>query len=209
MRAQSDIISVVIIAGIIIALVGAAYVWAVPMIEKRITLTDYSLIENFALELDQAITNIANTASGEERIPIPRGAVEVKGFDFSGPVNNTLTIDFTVSQPIMTQGAVPIKTSSIDDVAEYGNAEPRIIMLSRYPGGNNHLNMTMKYRELRSTTPKGYMIALCPVTGPTECGGEMTGGNEVVVRYKDTVIQQRDSYDGGPLTITYVEIEII
>ena len=129
MKAQSNIISIVIIAGIVIAMVGAAYVWAVPMIEKRMTITDYNLIENFVLELDEAVTRIANTASGQETIDIPRGTVQVHGYSYPGPVNNTLTIDFLVSQPIMTEGAIPIKTSSLDEVGEYGSTEPRIIML--------------------------------------------------------------------------------
>ena len=203
---QTSMISIVIIAGIVISMVGAAYVWAMPMIEKRITITDYNLVKAFILELDDRIVDIANTGSGEARIPIPKGIVNLKGFDFPGAVNNTITIDFEVSQPIMVNGSVPIKTTSLDEVADYGKTEPRIIMLSRTPEGKNtHLNMTMKYRELRSPTPKGYIIALCFGS----CTGEMSGGKEVIVSYDRTEVEQRSIFDGGELTITYINVEVV
>jgi hypothetical protein len=165
-QGQVNMISVVIIAGMIIALVGAAYTWATPMIEKRITVADYRLVENFMVTLNKEIIKIANTGSGEARIPIPKGKIEIKGYDYMGEVNNTITLDFEVSQPIMVEGTVPIKTSSLDYVGEYGKAEPRIIMLSRtFDFKYTRLNMTMMYRELRSSTPRGYVIALCPSIG--------------------------------------------
>lgn len=206
MRAQISMISVVIIAGIIIALIGVAYTWAVPMIEKRVTIIDYELMEGFMLELNEKIVDIANTGSGEARIAIPRGILEVSGYDFGGDVNNTITLDFYVNQPIMTEeGSVPIKTSSLDDIGEYGRTEPRIIMLSRsYDESYTHLNISMRYRELRSSTPKGYIIALCPAG----CGGRASGGNDVMVSFDKSTVESRDPFDGGDLTIIYINVEV-
>ncbi len=207
MRAQVSMISVVIIAGIIIALIGVAYTWAVPMIEKRMTITDYDLVEGFMLELDDRIVDIANTGSGEARIAIPKGTLEVLGYDFTGGVNNTITLDFYVSQPIMTEsGSVPIETSSLDDVGEYGNTEPRIILLSRSSDERyTHLNISMRYRELRSSTPKGYIIALCPSSG---CNGRVSGGNDVTLSFDKSIVESRDPFDGGPLTVIYITIGV-
>jgi hypothetical protein len=208
MRAQINIISVVIIAGIVIALIGMAYVWAVPMIEKRMTITDYDIVEGFMLELDWKIVDIANTGSGEARIEIPNGVMDVLGYDFPGAVNNTITLDFQVSQPIMMVGSsVPIETNNLDYIGEYGKAEPRIILMSRSSDEDRtHLNMSIRYRELRSTaTQKGYIIALCP-TGFDDCSGSLSGGNEVTLSFDKGIVEPRDLSEGGPLTTIYINI---
>ena len=131
MKAQTSIISVVIIAGVIIAMVGAAYIWALPIIEKRTTVTEYAIAESLMLELNDRIVEIANTGSGEAVIEIPMGTVEVRGYNLTGEDNNTVILDFYVNQPLITEGGtVPIKTSNLDYVGEYGKAEPRILTLS-------------------------------------------------------------------------------
>jgi hypothetical protein len=210
MRAQTNIISLVIIAGIIIALVGAAYVWAIPLIEKRTTLTEYDTIEGFMLELDKSIVDIANSGSGAVSLQLPRGILSLRPFSYSGGANNTITLDFFVSQPLILEGAsIPIKTSSLDYTGEYGKTEPRVIALSRMDDDDRvHLNISMRYRELRSSTPKGYVIALCPVTGFESCQGEISGGNEVTVSYGETVVVPRSLADGGDLTMTKIRIEV-
>jgi hypothetical protein len=209
MKAQSSIISVVIIAGVIVAMVGAAYIWAVPMIEKRTTITDYTLAENLMLELNDRIVEIANTGSGEATVEIAAGTLEVRGYNFTGEGNNTVTLDFYVNQPLITEGGtIPIKTSSLDYIGEYGKARPRILTLSGFPeGGQTHLKMDMRYRELRSSAPKGYVIALCPPTGAS-CDARMSGGREVRLYYDHSAVEPRDQLEGGDLTVIYIGIEV-
>ncbi len=210
MRAQSSVISLVMIAGIIIALVGAAYVWAVPLIEKRMTVTDYDLVERFMLDLDSKIVSIANSGSGTERLEIPRGKMTLFPYNYAGAPNNTISLDFTVSQPLITEGAmIPIKTTSLDAVGEYGKTESRIITLSRVPGTNDiNLNMNMTYRELRSISPRGYIITLCPVTGFEACQNTISGSNYITVSYGGTEVVPREVVDGGPLTLTRIKVEV-
>lgn len=205
-KGQTSMISIVIIAGLVIGMIGAAYVWAMPMVEKRITITDFSLIENFMIEVNENIVEIANTGSGEAAIQIPKGMVTARGIDSTDPVNNSIIIEFDVSQPIMLDGEVPLRTSSLDEIGDYGKTEPRTLIASASTVGNNRkIRMTMRYRELRSATPKGYLIALCPSTG---CAGSIQGGNEVVVRYISSETVHRDSLEGGDLTVTYISIEV-
>ncbi len=211
MRGQSNVISLVIIAGIVIGLVGASYVWAVPLIEKRTTVSEYELVEQFVTELYREIVDIANTGSGSSTIDIPKGILELRPFSFAGEGNNTLTLDFYVSQPVMLEGgSVPIKTSSLDYVGEYGTAEPRILMLSRYPEKKPvHLNMTMRFRELRSDTPKGYVIALCPESDYVACQSDVSGSRAVTVSYGETYVIPRSPIEGGELTVTKISVEAV
>jgi hypothetical protein len=207
MKAQVSMISIVIIAGIIVALIAMAYVWAVPMIEKRVTVTDYNVARNFILELNEEIVDIANSGSGSATLAIPTGELEIRGYDFSGIPNNTITLDFFVSQPIMIEGGqIPVETSSLDDIGEYGSTEPRIIMFSRsFDDLNTHLNITMRYRELRSNVPKGYVIALCPSTG---CDSILSGVSEITVSYDRIALIPRDQFAGGDLSIIYLTVAV-
>jgi len=209
MIAQSNVISLVIIAGMVIAFAGAAYVWAVPLIEKRASVTEYDTVERFMLELNDKIVSIANTGSGTAALKIPKGNLNLKPYNFAGDVNNTLTLDFYVSQPLIVEGgSVPLKTSTLDYIGEYGNAEPRTILMSRIPDtGKIHLNVTMRYRELRSNVPKGYVIALCPVTDLEGCQNEISGRNSIKVSYGGTFVVPRNIEDGGELLITKISIE--
>ena len=75
-------VSTVVIAGIIISLLGASYLWAIPMIEKRVTINDYNLVEGFMLDLNEKIVEIANSGSGTSRIDIPKGILDIKGYDY-------------------------------------------------------------------------------------------------------------------------------
>ncbi|MFC2143859.1 hypothetical protein ACFLQO_00650 [Candidatus Aenigmatarchaeota archaeon] len=48
---QTQTLSLVLITGIVIAMIGMAYAWGMPLIQKRTTITEYSTAENFILEL--------------------------------------------------------------------------------------------------------------------------------------------------------------
>jgi hypothetical protein len=69
-----ETISVILITGILLGLVGSVYLWGVPLIEKN---TDISVLENaeeFMNNLDAKIKNVA-THGGREQIEIPLGRV--------------------------------------------------------------------------------------------------------------------------------------
>lgn len=212
MRAQTNIISIIIIAGLIIALVSATYIWAVPIIEKRSAITDYSIIESFMLQLDEKIVELANTGSGEVTLNIPRGSLTVHSHESSGhsdPLNNTISLKFYTSQPIVASGdSIPISTSNLDYVGEYGKDEPRIITLSGHrEAERTMLNMSMRYRELRSSVPDGYVIGLCTPTG-SPCGTPVSGGDKITLRYQGSTVQDRGPSE-GPLTIIYIRTEVL
>jgi hypothetical protein len=209
MKGQSSLISVVIIAGIVVSLVGASYMWAVPLIEKRSTIADYIMIENFMINLNDKIVEIANTGSGEATLSIPSGKVHAFGYGIIGKENNTLRLDFFVDRPLIgSDASVPIDTSSLDYIGEYGMTEPRIMTLSAPEAGDlTHLYIDMRYRELRSAKPQGYVISLCPPGGGPDCNSEISGRSEVRVFFDRSVVEDRDPADGGPLTKIYIGME--
>ena len=204
-KAQSQAMSIVIITGIVIGLVSIAYLWGKPLIEKRSTVAEFSSIESFILELDKKIISIANSGSGSATINIPFGQVGVKGFDEIDSINNTFIFQHSIPQPIVLGAIIPIKTSNLQDVATYGEAQPRIITLEVQPLDDAFiLDMKMKYRELdKNTYPrKGFLIALNPVS-------LSSGKQSVTVSFGGTEIITNGADNGGDLVKTNINVELV
>ena len=140
--------SIVMITGVVIALVGTAYLWGMPLIEKRTTVAEYSSLESFVLELNDKIIDIANSGSGEYQIDIPFGIVRVVGYDQVDEDANSLIFEHMVPQPMILGDSIPVKTNNLQDYATYGEAQPRRITMSANPtdDGNAYLlRMKMNY----------------------------------------------------------------
>lgn len=201
MKAQTQALSVVLIAGIVIAMIGLAYAWGMPLIQKRTTITEFSTAQNFILNLDGKITEIANSGAGEFRLDVPNGFVRAIDYHASDPDNNSIILEFTTAQPmIMNASKVLLKTSSFGEVATYGESEPRVITMSGESFGTGYkIQIKLHYRELDTET-KGYKIALNPIT--------TTGDKSVKLNFGKNVIQPENASHGGDLILTYIDVEL-
>lgn len=201
MKAQTQALSVVLIAGIVIAMIGLAYAWGMPLIQKRTTITEFSTAQNFILNLDSKITEIANSGAGEFRLDIPNGFVRAIDYHASDPDNNSIILEFITAQPmIMNASKVLLKTSSFGEVATYGESEPRVITMSGESFGTGYkIQIRLHYRELDTET-KGYKIALNPTT--------TTGDKSIKLNFDKNVIQPENASHGGDLILTYIDVEL-
>jgi hypothetical protein len=163
-KAQEQVMSIVIITGIIVSLVGAAFFWGKPLIEKRTTIAEYTTIEDFVVNLNDKITDIANSGSGRHEIEIPMGALKAVAYNPENPSQgNMIFLEYPISQPILMGSTIPVKTNNMDEIATFGEAQPRMITMSVKPSGSAYLmNMTLHYRELDTATvpKKGFLIKL-------------------------------------------------
>ncbi len=90
-KAQSQILSIMLITGILITVIGATYMWGIPLIEKGRSSSESEFAESFMVHLKEKIDNVATT--GEQRtIPI-----ELNG-------NLELTEDNSLTYTIVTRG---------------------------------------------------------------------------------------------------------
>ncbi|MEA3342615.1 MAG: hypothetical protein U9Q92_00475 [archaeon] len=64
-KAQSQVLSIILITGILVTVVGASYMWGVPLIEKGQTSSDNEMAESLMVMLKEKIDNVAET--GEQR----------------------------------------------------------------------------------------------------------------------------------------------
>lgn len=205
MKAATQAISIVLIVAMVAGLVGVAYSWGVPIMQKRTTISDFSIAESFILQLDNKIKDIANTGAGQVTLDIPLGRLILIPITSNEPENNSLVLEFPTSQPMITSGFVPIDTINMGYVAGFGEAEPRMITLSGeafQAGYIIYLNLTYRELDTDSTPRRGYVIVLNPPTSVT------SGTSRVVVSFNGIETEPGGAYNGGDLIKTIIDIEL-
>lgn len=201
-KLQTEILSAVLIAGIVIGLVGVAYLWGKPLIEKRTTVAEYLKAKDFILELDKKITELSNTGSGEANLKIPTGSLRLIPWDANDPENNSLILELIVDQPMVMNESVPVATGTLGEVGIYGEAEPRVITLnvSSYQG-KYLMRLVLHYRELDVESPKkGYKIVLD--------GEKVTGKERISLSFDKNEIKPGEAANGGDLVLTHIKVDL-
>jgi hypothetical protein len=199
-RAQAQAVTLVLISGIVIALAGAAYMWGKPMIEKRTTITQFTSAVGFMEELDKKIVNLARSCvtpgACEESLKLP-----ISGMISVEPGNNTITYEFVITQPLVTEGEVPINTGNTGEVASYGEKPGVIIMKGGKTDEAYKLVFTLHYRELYNEGQgKGYRIKL---------EGSGTGTNKILITYSGTETLSDQGWYGGDLVLSKMGIQAV
>jgi hypothetical protein len=69
-----ETISVILITGILIGMVGSVYIWGIPLIEKNRDISLLEGAEEFMNNLNEKIKNVA-THGGREQVEIPLGRI--------------------------------------------------------------------------------------------------------------------------------------
>ncbi len=201
-KAQSQVISIVLITGIIISLAGTAYMWGIPIIEKRSAIADYSAALDFVLDLDEKIVELANSGSGSYSMPIEKGTVRVVPYNADSPDNNSVIYTVPVSQPIAEESSeVILRTASVDEVGIYGEAEPRIITMNVTKTGDSYLmKFKIHYRELDTRT-KGFRIALDTASA--------NGQGSAIISYSRTETIPSGAANNGDLELSWVDVSLV
>jgi hypothetical protein len=210
-RGQVETISIILIAGIIISLAGAAYFWGKPAIEKRSTLADIANAKGFIVQLDKDIVEVAKSG-GTRTVSIPK--ISGSSISIDGAANEIL-FRFVTTQAMLDmgeegEGEVPVETSDWTDPGPYGGS-PRVITLEAKKEGQQYLmTLRLKYRELNTqdgTTPTGYKIVL-------EDGGSSAQGSPGAVSVFFSRIETESrpvppgGGSGGTLTKTIVKVTL-
>jgi len=198
--AQTQAVTLVLISGIVIALAGAAYMWGKPMIEKRSTITQFTSAVRFMEDLDKEIVEIARSCvtpeACEESLSLPiRGMMNVNSN------NNSITYEFVITQPLLTEGEIPINTGNTGEVAAYGE-KPGVIMMKGETAGDVYkLRFTLHYRELYSERQgRGYKINL---------QGSGAGTSKVSITYSGSETLTSQGWYGGDLILSKINIQVV
>jgi hypothetical protein len=182
-KAQADIISAVLIIIMGLAMVGVAYTWGVPLIEKR---ADTSLVERTYKAFDP-ITN-------EKSLPkiiayiSNHGGEDIFSLDTKGiwhlypandltPENNSIQFSFQakVSNLAVNQGWIPLSSGSTSPIGIQGFDDSYVVFgrADTAPGGYN-ITYKVWFRGLNNTvSDKVYDLDLVQNTaGPLISSGK-------------------------------------
>ena len=208
--AQTEAISIVLISGIVIALVGVAYIWGVPLLQKRSASTDFSLATNFIQELDQRIVSLANLGSGKETLHIPKGALRVVPDGTNSKDNNSLTLEFAIDQPLIFGNGSTILGGAYADVGQdvgvRGESEPCVIILTSRPIQSAHaVSLTLHCRELKTTEdpPRSFKISITNPDNTTKIGE-----NQVTLTVAKTELIPGGGNGGADLLLTEILADV-
>lgn len=203
-KAQTEAITLVLVAGIIIALVGMAYMWGKPMIEKRSVVTQFTSAVRFMEDLDAKIVGMAGSCSFEgaceEALDLP-----VPGLITVDEASNTIAYVFSVNQPLLTTGEVLFNTVDNSSFARYGET-PGVISLrgnGTQQSGLYELVFSLRYRELDSDEPwKGYKIQLVK-------SGKAGGSSRIMISYGGPETQPGAAHNSGDLVVSKIRVQLI
>jgi hypothetical protein len=204
-KLQTEAISIILISGIIITLVGTAYFWGKPLIEKRTTITQLLSIESFMDNLNNKITDMASTCATpqgcEEAINLP-----VKGLVMVDSGDNSIKYNVTVPQGIIISAdQIPLNTGNLEDPSAYGETPGVITLRGARTGGQYILQFKLHYRELDQSMPKkGYRIKLDK--------GSVSGNEKIRFSYQGVNIYPGAASgiaSGGDLIETTIRVDVI
>lgn len=208
LRGTVNIISIVLIAGIVLALVGAVYTWSGPLINKSETRTLFQTSSTFALALNQQLIDIANSGGGEKNLDIPLGAIEVIPYQSPDPRNNSIIFRFPLSQPLaLNSSKTYLGGSSFLDVSNttlgiFGESSPSIVSLEVQTLGTSYEAIIQIYFRplLSKTTGKKRVIALNE--GSIQ---KLTGKSKITFAFDENI---QDSID-PQTTLTKLQVFVV
>jgi len=202
-KAQIEAITLVLIGGIVIGLVGLAYTWGKPIMDKRSVVTQYMSARNFMETLDKKITSMVSSCisagSCEETLNLP-----VPGIISVDEANNLIIYRFVVNQPLISKGEVLFNTGDNSSVTRYGET-PSVISLKgeKSAQGEYLLVFTLRYRELDSEKPwKGYLIKLVK-------SGKSDGNSKIIFSYDGSETIPEGANHRGDLIVSKIKVQPI
>jgi hypothetical protein len=200
-KAQTEVITLILISGIIISLTGFAYSWGKPVIEKRSVVTQFTSAVRFMEDLDARIVSMAGTCSSEgaceETLELP-----VPGLIVLDQAGNSIVYSFSVSQPLITRGEIVFNTADNATVARYGETPGVVSMRGESGGGFHTLTFTLRYRELDSDEPwRGYKIQLLNQSGT------LSGSGKIIISYGGPETRAGRANNGGDLVLSKIRVQ--
>ncbi len=169
-KAQADVITAVIIILLAAALTSSAYLWGMPLVQKR---QEVAMVEKASSYFDRENSNslvkkieyIAKNGGEDTFTSEVNGIWEFYPYDFQGLQNNSIEFMFrskaTNIAPDM--GWIPFKTSSISSPGFVGIDEQSVVLAKAEASKDAfEIRYRIWFRNLISTDGKIYEIRLVP-----------------------------------------------
>ncbi|MBI3190994.1 hypothetical protein HYZ41_04810 [archaeon] len=185
MRGQTEAVSIIMISGILIGVVGSVYFWGLPLIQKNKDVAVLENSEDFIRNLNTKIKFIANNG-GRDQIDVNIPA-SVKFDTTTGLVELVVPTDSTI---YATDAEIPIAKNSVcsSDTGEFSVADPETICVKsvKLSSSNYKTTYTLKYISLinnlsAASTYRVFKISL----ESTSSSGRGVGGEHSTIIFEN------------------------
>ncbi|MCJ7450127.1 MAG: hypothetical protein MUP58_00080 [Candidatus Nanohaloarchaeota archaeon QJJ-9] len=195
-KAQSQVISAVIIGGILVGGISAAYVWGVPLLQKNRDVANIKETISTFNDLNDAI-KAAKTRGSSGEIPISVGSGELRIDPDNGSITYTVS---TNAAYVDLEGWTPINENDMRGVTEPGHGfqgddEPGVLVGKAVELQKDRYQNTYKlaYRQMKESDSDRYHLIDLEQNGNLDASG---GDHSIVVKPGD-----KETVDMGDKTL--------
>ena len=195
MKGQQQIVSAVLLTGILVTIVGSVYLWGIPLIEKNKAVNTLHNAEDFMERLNNKIKFIANNG-GQDTITFNLPGTIV--FDSTKDPKTIYVVLRTKGSIYSSGGKIPLSRNITKNTGNWVSTDPEsIYVMSNKTSEDNYINTYgLFFRSLKKRNGDKYLINL---TGSTTSAGTD----------HDIVIENRGSERNGKTISTAIYINIL
>lgn len=196
-KGQSELISIILITGIIIALVTTAYFWGNPLIQEQQEFNHLNEMQNIMFELRDRIKDTARTGgSTKVQANLPADMTFVSEDEYTEFPSINMFLD-TQSQLIPTGDDIIAVSGETDEDGEINdtariNEESGVITLTADPTNGNYINMIQLY--FRNQTIDDDTISKIHPVFVGDTSRAYQGNNIEIEMVADEIIETGDMY---------------
>ncbi|MCK5176317.1 MAG: hypothetical protein KAQ92_01200 [Candidatus Aenigmarchaeota archaeon] len=207
-KAQSEIISYLIVAGIIIFTTGIAYMWGGPLIEKSSSNSKINMAESQLNQINNEISsillnggqnNIMLDIDGELKIDVDTNSFY---YSFKVPSTSITSLDWITLSGSNMWGV--IGTDEADGAGRLGKDDAGVLLVKSHPAGDEYfMDFRLAYRELDDLTTTGGKKVILILNGNNVASGKTT----LFIKRGEPYISGTAVY-GGDLVIVPIELTL-
>ncbi|MFB6099774.1 MAG: hypothetical protein ABEK16_00740 [Candidatus Nanohalobium sp.] len=181
MKGQTQAVTAVMITGVIIGGIASAYVWGVPLVEKRQAQAELDSVESSVLELQSSIVSVARSgqgSSGEVKLSLENGKVQVNS------TGNYIDVTvFSSSAPYAAGTWSMLRGQSRQGLSigagSYGiqgENSPGVVAVRKVSSASSAVTYRVEFRNLLTTTASSQELRLIDIqsAGSPAAAGEVT-----------------------------------
>lgn len=201
MKGQQEVLSIVLISGILIGVVGSVYLWGVPLIQKNKDIATLESAEGFIRNLNNRIKFVANNGGRDQLL------INVPGIVRYDPVSETIQLIVETEGTIYATGAdIPIGKNPLctATTGTFGLDDPETICVKSVSAGEKSYTTTytLKYLQLSNAeTLRDFKIQLSGIA--------KTGGEQKTITFENLGSNTPTNIGGRTLVSTIIDIGII
>lgn len=193
MKGQQQVLSTILLTGILVGVVGSVYLWGMPLIQKNKDVSTLENSESFMRSLDEKIKYIANNGGKDQiRVTVP-GTISFDG--------NMIKLSVETNGVVYASGGdIPLSRNECSRAfGQWGINDPDVLCVNSQKFGDNNYKSTYSLYFVQLDTTAGGKSYKIDLYGTSSAAGEN----------HDLTIENTGSRESGNLIYTQVKISII